>query len=204
MYWAALIMIILHTNYILCCHYNKYLRNTPNIIHDTIRQPPKLSLVLPWSSKGRQWMINLTILHLARANTRQWLNYLIISDLFRHPHHTIQHEWGFDHSHQDDNTWEQLASKYPALLHWWGDLGLDYRCKSPVLLSYCPRGWLFTWSGDNNALQPPESCCRLESIIVNAMFSHFQSSDFKWGRLFTWCGDNNKPMLDSLLGLVGN
>ena len=89
MYWATLIMIIIDTYYILCCNYNNYLKNNANIIHDTIRQPPKLSLVLPWSSKGRQWLINLTILHLARANTRQWLNYLIISDLFRHPHHTI-------------------------------------------------------------------------------------------------------------------
>ena len=58
------------------------------------RQPPKLSLVLPWSSKGRQWLINLTILHLARANTRQWLNYLIISDLFRHSHHAISCMYG--------------------------------------------------------------------------------------------------------------
>ena len=89
MYWAALIMIILHIYYILCCNDNIYLMNNANIIHDTIRQPPKLSLVLPWSSKGRQWLINLTILHLARANTWQWLNSLIISDLFRHPHHTI-------------------------------------------------------------------------------------------------------------------
>ena len=86
MYWAALIMIILHIYYILCCNYNNYLKNNANIIHDTIRQPPKLSLVLPWSSKGRQWLIHLTILHLARANTRQWLNYLITSYLFRHPH----------------------------------------------------------------------------------------------------------------------
>ena len=89
MFWEAPIMIILHTYHILWCHYNNYLRNNAIIIHETIMQPPKLSLVLPWSSKGRQWLINLTILHLARANTRQWLNYLIISDLFRHPHHTI-------------------------------------------------------------------------------------------------------------------
>ena len=132
MYWAEFIMIILHTYHILCCHYNNYLRNNANIIHDTIRQPPKLSLVLPWSSKGRQWLINLTILHLAIANTRQWLNYLIISDLFRHPHHTILHEWGSDHSHQADNTWEQLASKYPPKLHWWGDLGLTSLWSMPA------------------------------------------------------------------------
>ena len=83
MYWAGLIIIILHTYHILCCHYNNYLRNNANIIHDdAIRQLPKPSLLLPWCSKGTQWLINLKILHLARANTRQYGWIILKSQIF--------------------------------------------------------------------------------------------------------------------------